>query len=137
MRLASVSIASALLFAISGCSDEPTIQNGIHTSDEPMNTVSLAQGWTANQQRTAWFTSFGSRLMPYAWFMALEQPTTEAPFAQQQYLSSFGFLPEQSSAKNPDGLPVVFARDERESEHWIGLNCAACHTGEIVVDGPL
>src|SRR5689334_12809924 len=30
--------------------------------------LSLEQGWSARTQEQAWFASFGSRLLPYAWF---------------------------------------------------------------------
>lgn len=109
------------------------------------------QGWS-DADRFSWYEATqGSRMMPYAWFKALEQPGSAASFADPAYLEQFGYL--RSRADRADPLPVGFAidrqgddgltisrlrwyagqtgRDEKDAEPWVGLNCAACHTGEI------
>jgi hypothetical protein len=108
------------------------------------------QGWSPKQQADWYAGTQGSRLMPLAWFNALEQPGSSAPFADQNYLASFGYIP--SDASRPDPLPLGFAidqqadgdfkqtglqwyagqkRSQQSAEKWVGLNCAACHTAEI------
>ena len=83
----------------------------------------------------------GSELLPYAWFLALEQPRftiTGAPlFKDDSYLQGFGFIPDSAYEQNPDALPVGFARDDRFVDPYtgqknvvLGITCAACHTGE-------
>lgn len=105
--------------------------------------IHAEQGWTKDQQFHFRHTPQGTRLIPYAWFMALEQPCFSLsgcePFRDKTYLSRFGFLAgETESTLNPDGLPVGFARQENfydpethQTYPVVGLNCAACHTGEL------
>jgi hypothetical protein len=109
----------------------------------PEQLVRLDQGWTDDQRVQFHYTSQGTRLVPYAWFIALEQPCFSLSgcelFADPAYLSRFGFLAGQSEPKlNPNGLPVGFARQENfydpESKTTypvVGLTCAACHTTEL------
>jgi mono/diheme cytochrome c family protein len=96
------------------------------------NTYALAQGWSQQTRERASFTSFGSRLLPYDWFLGLEQAASSEPFRSNANLGRLGFLASAPSAANPAGLPVGFARtrDER-GVSWIGLGCAACHTGQL------
>ncbi|MGH9629680.1 MAG: di-heme-cytochrome C peroxidase [Bryobacteraceae bacterium] len=109
----------------------------------PGEIVYLQQGWNAEERQQFYHTAQGTRLLPYEWFMALEQPclklTACEPFAANTYLGRFGFLQGQPDPKlNPDGLPVGFARQERfydpvtkQTYPVVGLTCAACHTGEL------
>jgi mono/diheme cytochrome c family protein len=112
------------------------------------------QGWSPKQQADWYAGTQGSRLMPYSWFKALEQPGSTASFADQAYLASFGYIPSDPSRVDP--LPVGFAIDQQAdsdlkvtglqwyagqkrgattAEKWVGLNCAACHTAEITYQG--
>src|SRR5688572_7597132 len=50
----------------------------------------LEQGWTDEQEQRYWYTSQGSQVLPYDWFMALEQPHAKAPFHDRDHLESFG-----------------------------------------------
>lgn len=103
------------------------------------------QNWSDAQRRWFYHTSQGTKLMPYAWFLALEQPylslTGARPFAAPEYLARFGFLPDPASPANPDVLPVGFAPGESfventtRTEPVVGLTCAACHTGQIEYRG--
>jgi hypothetical protein len=94
--------------------------------------INLAQGWSHGTQANAWFTSFGSRLLPYDWFLALEQPDSDALFRDDVHLRSLGFLTSAATPANPDALPVGVVRaPDRDGAPWVGLGCAACHTGEI------
>jgi hypothetical protein len=76
----------------------------------------------------------GSRLVPYSWFLALEQPGTAALFRDPAHLARLGFLTQKANPFNPDGLPVGFVKDPRRDDEkvdWFGFTCAACHTAEI------
>lgn len=109
----------------------------------PEQLVRAEQGWTDAQRLQFHHTPQGTRLVPYAWLMALEQPCLSLfgcdLFADKTYLARFGFLASpQDSKLNPDGLPVGFARQEDfydpetgKTYPVVGLNCAACHTGEL------
>lgn len=102
----------------------------------------LDQHWDDAQRKNFYTTSQGSNLMPYDWFMALEQIGSQAPFAK--HLDRYGFLPGYASG-NPNGivLPLGFVPDEPKrnigefnNKKWIGLTCAACHTGGFTVTKP-
>jgi mono/diheme cytochrome c family protein len=109
----------------------------------PEQLVRVEQGWTDDQRLHFHHTPQGTRLIPYDWFMALEQPCLSLfgcdLFAAKTYLARFGFLSSRTDSKlNPDGLPVGFARQEDFYDPdtgkiyaVVGLNCAACHTGEL------
>ena len=109
----------------------------------PEEFLHTEQGWTDGQRLHFHHTSQGTRLIPYDWFLALEQPCLSPfgcdLFADNRYLARFGFLRSQTDPKlNPDGLPVGFARQEnfydpetKTTYAVIGLTCAACHTGEL------
>jgi mono/diheme cytochrome c family protein len=109
----------------------------------PEQLIHPEQGWTDDQRLHFHHTSQGTRLIPYDWFMAFEQPCLSlfgcGLFADKAYLARFGFLSSQTDPKlNPDGLPVGFARQEnfydpetKTTYAVVGLTCAACHTGEL------
>jgi hypothetical protein len=78
-----------------------------------------------------YFTSQGSQIIPYDWFLALEQADSQAPFRDNQNILKYRYLPQLPDANNPEGLPVGFVADTGVSRRWLGLTCAACHTNEI------
>ena len=95
----------------------------------------LGQQWNAGDRDYFYTTSQGSELLPYDWFLSLEQ--AESPALFRQRLSGLGFLPGPAR-HNPDNLPLGFVRNDdsqdREGIHvrsWVGFTCAACHTGAI------
>jgi mono/diheme cytochrome c family protein len=129
--VAAVAAASTVL----GCTALPEYR-------APDRVDYLRQNWTDPQRQWFYHASQGTKLIPYAWFLALEQPQPTlfgtGRFAAPEYLARLGFLPDAPSAENPDGLPVGFARDtfgqaegSGEQQSFVGLTCAACHTGQI------
>jgi hypothetical protein len=88
--------------------------------------IALDQGWTAAQSTWFYTTSQGSQLLPYSWYLALEQPGGGAPF-NADHLSRYGYL--ENRASNPDNLPLGFVKDVEADQ--LGLTCAACHTNQI------
>src|SRR5579871_1557022 len=68
------------------------------------------QGWTDDDRQTFYTTSQGSHMMPYLWFKALRRLDVDEPFAGDQ-LQRYGYLPNDKSKLNPEGLPVGFAID--------------------------
>ena len=51
--------------------------------------VAIDQGWS-NRQKVEWYTlTQGSRLLPLAWFRALEQPGSNKLFLDRAYIESF------------------------------------------------
>jgi hypothetical protein len=111
----------------------------------------LDQGWT-DEDRSWWYTvSQGSRLLPLDWLQALEQPGLQERFFSDANMARFNYLPNPQSEDNPRGLPVGFAIDQETGARadimcdtfpaacengtmrkpWVGMNCSACHTGQI------
>lgn len=98
--------------------------------------VFLNQGWDMRTRQELSHTSFGSRIVDYSWFMALEQENNEQLFRDDAHLTRLGFITDNASKFNPDALPVGFSRDEGgHNTAWIGLTCAACHTGQVNING--
>ena len=98
----------------------------------------LKQGWTLEDRQEFYHLTQGSQLIPYKWFLALEPPADSGqPNQQLRFLDfvtqRFGFLADAPNLKNnPKGLPVGFTKDGNEkSGEWLGLTCAACHTGQV------
>ena len=54
-------------------------------------------------------------------------------------MDGFRYLPQRPTAMNPDALPIGFTRDgargndayEDIADEWLGMTCAACHTGQV------
>jgi len=88
--------------------------------------ITLPQGWDEGNRTMFYTTSQGSQLLPYSWYLALEQPGGGAPF-NADHLSRYGYL--ENRASNPDNLPLGFVKDLEQDQ--IGLTCAACHTNEV------
>jgi cytochrome c5 len=100
--------------------------------DGAAKVIDLDQGWSHADQDGASFASFGSRLVPKAWLLHLDN-ADGSPFVSDKGMGRLGFLLQAApSPGNPDALPVgvTVARDA-DGREWAGLGCAACHTGQI------
>ncbi len=100
----------------------------------------LEQGWDDEMREQFYYTPQGSRLMPYRWFMALENADDKQAFATAENLAQFGWLePVRVNERlNPGQLPVGFAIDPVELDgtgKWVGMTCAACHTNDVTYQG--
>ena len=110
----------------------------------------VSQGWTKDEQADWYEATQGSRLIPYAWLAALEQPGNDRPFLDDAHMAGFRYLPY--TTRGGQRLPVGFALDGQDDgrlsrtrlrwktgqgrdERWVGMNCAACHTAEIAYAG--
>jgi len=113
---------------------------------KPVQVQFVQQNWSSDQRAWFYHAAQGTELLPYKWFLALEQPKlkilgTVPKFAEPDYLARFGFLPDPASPENPAGLPVGFAKDtvidpnSGQSVEVVGLSCAACHTGQLEYRG--
>lgn len=160
--------AGAILIAVSGCpkKKQPTPVDGDPDPAAEVNAVDaildVDQGWDGDARDTFWRMTQGSQLLPYGWYMVLEDvdsaPTSAVqrdadglPFHRDGLYQSWRFLPEEKGPGNPDGLPVGWTTDDgyrRAFDDWggssatktrqrfVGLTCAACHTAQInVQDG--
>jgi len=104
--------------------------------------IYLDQGWSDDIRQKFYFTPQGSHFFPYAWFRALELADGVALFSAPENLAKFGWITAgpKGSALNPDNLPIGFALEPAEmpgAGRWMGLTCAACHTGSVTAKGVL
>ena len=88
------------------------------------------QGWTDDDRQIFYTTSQGSHMIRYSWFKALRRLDVDEPFAGDQ-LQRYGYLPNDKSKLNPEGLPVGFVIDGDAASGDLGMTCAACHTAQI------
>jgi hypothetical protein len=110
----------------------------------------LDQRWRTEDKIKWYEASQGSRLLPLEWYLALEQPGSEALFNDDDHIRGFRYLPRTTSKGL--NLPVGFAVDESDDtildqtrlrwkagqtsrEPWLGMNCSACHTAELTYKG--
>jgi hypothetical protein len=112
----------------------------------------IPQGWDDTVTKSFHRQSQGTKIMPLAWLLALEQPVlTPLPvgrFAARDYLARFGFIYESDRpAPEEADLPIGWAIEEKYMAKYdippvetptrmVGLTCAACHTNRIDVQGP-
>ena len=102
----------------------------------PNATTHLDQGWTTADTELYWNSPQGSRIIPYPWFAALERTGSQTLLSDAANLASYGFLPGPKDTINPDGLPIGLSREQdRSGSLWLGMTCAACHTGTITHAG--
>lgn len=119
-------------------------------ANESVEVVWTDQNWTKEQWEWWYHISQGSAfesVIPYQWFIALEQPKISffksAPkLIDSEFLAGFGLLPDKKRADNPDALPVGLAKTENfvdyrtgKTTDAVGFTCAACHTGQINYQG--
>lgn len=91
----------------------------------------LSQNWTDKDREYFYFADQGSRLIPYDYFLHLEQANRTDLFRSDANMRHMGLIPAPKSARNPDGLPIGLARND----DYMGPTCAACHTQAIEYQG--
>jgi cytochrome c1 len=97
--------------------------------------IYLDQGWSANDSLWYYNTTQGSALIPYDFFIALEQADSAEPFRANSVIDKYRYLPQKPTFFNPDGLPVGFVKESYKGKDYVGFTCAACHTGQVNYKG--
>lgn len=97
--------------------------------------IYLDQGWDATDSLWYYNTTQGSALIPYDFFIALEQSDSTEPFRANNLIDKYRYLPQKPTFFNPDGLPVGFVKESYKGKDYIGFTCAACHTGQVNYKG--
>lgn len=98
----------------------------------------LDQNWNHETRMEWWYTSQGARIIPYDWFLALERSDSQELVSSKANLEQYRFVAWPADSKwNPDGLPIGFVADKdmTSGTRYIGVTCAACHTGKIAYQG--
>ncbi len=90
-----------------------------------------SQNWSPADSLWFYTVTQGSNMMPYDFFMALEKRGGGEPFRSNENINRYRYLPQKATSSNPDALPVGFVKDTYKGKEYIGLTCAACHTGQI------
>jgi cytochrome c peroxidase len=95
----------------------------------------------AEAGRRPWYTTpQGSFILPMDIFLALKTEKGDALFASRKNLSQYGWVypPDEDTDKYTiHGLPLGFVEEANarmRNVETLGLTCAACHTGELVVN---
>lgn len=139
--LISLTVLLALIFSWAWFFNR-TSQNSFEQYGLPSDISTLPQNWTNDVRQQVSHTSFGSQIMPLAWFLHLEHPDQEHLVRDDEHLAALGFIPQNHSPNNPHALPLGFSADLKDGETWVGLTCPACHTGfvkyqnkKIIIDG--
>lgn len=95
----------------------------------------LDQGWDESDSLWFYTTTQGSNLLPYDFFLVLEQANSDALFRSDANIDHYRYLVQKPTFFNPDGFPVGFALDEYQGKDYVGYTCAACHTGQVNYKG--
>ncbi len=97
----------------------------------------LEQHWTDEESNRFYNIPQGSRLIPYDWFLHLEQASSRESFRDAKHIRALGYIPRKPDGENPDGLPIGFISDAPydDGTEGLGITCAACHTSQINRNG--
>ena len=122
---------------IAGCKPRPEPTPEPQPDPVPQNIVDLEVGLTEDE-RNAWrYLTEGSDLVPVAVLRALKDIHTGKPYSES--LGHYGFLANDPGPGNPYGLAVGWTVDVPSYSllklDYVGVNCSACHTGQIEFDG--
>src|SRR5580692_587204 len=67
-----------------------------------------SQGWDKPSRDAFYYTSQGSEMMPYKWFLSIEVKESQDLFCTN--LERFGFIIPPPNPLNPDLLPLGFVK---------------------------
>ena len=161
-RLARISpVAMCLLALTVGACSRPTPPTP--TTDKPnAPDAGFLNQWRKGQDarelaRTWYLTPQGSHLLDFDVFMSIPSASDQALFSARANLESYGFLysdnyeeggTRQGEHPNAGALPIGVVKDTRGEGHtplakhaqdltrdYVGLTCAACHTGDLKYNG--
>jgi hypothetical protein len=102
---------------------------------DPSIVTGYGNGLNATQKQGFYHLSQGSEIMPWILLTAVDvaDPRSAKPFVEN--LGRYGLLPDPG---RDDGLPVgltVASNPFTFGMDFVGVNCAACHVGELRHDG--
>ena len=90
-----------------------------------------------NERAQYYHLTSGTQLIPYSWFMALEQAGSQDWFKADAHMQRLHLIPDEAHPlHNPDHLPIgfsktVFLDDPRGDWNISGSPALFCHTGEL------
>jgi hypothetical protein len=121
----------------SGDDDRSLIKDGEPIVGSQGKLVSLSQGWDQTTQAAFWYSGDGSLIVPYDYFLILEQADSQELFRSDTNIESLRYTPIPKSKWNPDGMPAGFSKnhDPIGNGEWMALSCAGCHSSKIAYKG--
>jgi hypothetical protein len=113
---------------------------GHATASGSAGLIRLNQGWSAEQRAGYYWGSQGSALISYDIYLALQQAGSKELFNSVGHADKVGLLMDPPDPKwNPDGLPIGISKTVVPSGQfsgvYMGMTCAACHSGQIQYQG--
>lgn len=113
------------------------IEDGTPIVGSKGNLINLNQGWSQSMQAGYWYGGDGSLIIPYQWFLHLEQANSKALFRSDENMERLRYTPIPKSEWNPDGMPAGFAKnyDPVGKREWMALSCGGCHSTKISYQG--
>ncbi|GAB1257054.1 (7S,10S)-hydroperoxide diol synthase [Aurantivibrio plasticivorans] len=136
-------LALLLSFILCACAEKPQPHpsfgefRAVEHDYETKSVSYLDQNWDNTQRKRFWYTSQGSRFVPYMWYAYLEQADSQAWFNEPEHIESMRYIPMSRSPENRGALPLGFAVtiDKQTQDAWMGFTCAACHTAKVEFEG--
>ncbi len=107
----------------------------IYPNDEKWENSQNWQNWSPADSMWFYTTTQGSDLIPYDFFMVLEQENSEELFRANEHIAYYRYIPLKATSSNPDALPLGFVKDTYRGKEYMGFTCAACHTTQINYKG--
>jgi len=162
-RVARRLLASACFAAlVSGACSSPTPPAPAPVAPPPGGPVARdagflndwRPGYDVQRLKQAWYvTPQGSQLIDFDVFLSIARTADDTPFAAKESLESYGFVYQDLGVRQaglaPDvEFPIGMVKDTRGdgdlplakhakelTKDFVGLTCAACHTGEVKYNG--
>ncbi len=131
-----VAVAFGAVYLLAVTVTASVVRSDDGTASPSSGVTHLEQGWTPEDRHAYAHDVQGSHVLPYRWFAALARARGSQRLDDPAFLRHTGFLESDAPAsENPDRLPVGLCREDGPDGGWLGITCAACHTGEIEYAG--
>ncbi len=143
-------VSTLVILILVACAAQPTNTPLAPTLAPPAPTINLnpragltsrwLMNWDAQARKTWYLTPQGSLMMPMDIFLALKTADGARLFSSREHLATYGWVYPPDSDKDTLtmlGLPVGFVQEpdaDNENIMTFGVTCAACHTGELIVN---
>ena len=140
--VAAVAAVLLLVLFLRGRSDEGP--EPVDAAPLPARPAPVGSNGLSDSDRAAYYhLSEGGELYPLDWLLALEVEypgTAGGPGLRRPFLDNierYGLLPDPKRRGNPYGLPVgvSFGRSHLSGQMMMGINCTACHVGQVEYGG--
>lgn len=106
--------------------------------------ILLDQAWSKEDREWYYNFSQGSAMVSYDLFLNLEAAEGQELFRSGLIRQPYGFIPGVVNPSNPDGLPIGVSKTNVAAAlkgwpagDYAGINCAACHEGQLSYKGKL